>query len=90
MVRIAVFALTGLLPLFVSAQTGEAVWDDFKARLLAGTMTAERIRPYHPQMRGSALEFLAAFRKDARPEDWNVKPELHRVGDQIQIGRAHV
>ncbi len=83
--RFVGLVLTGLLPLLTSAQTAESgiVWDDFKAHLLAGTITADRIRPYYPQLRGPAMEFLAAFRKNSRPEDWKAMPEFHRVGDQL-------
>jgi len=83
--RFAVLALSVLLPLLASAQTvkSEVVWDDFKAHLRAGTITADRIRPYYPQLHAPAMEFLAAFRRNSRSEDWNAKPEFHRVDDQL-------
>jgi hypothetical protein len=74
-----------LLPVMTAAQDQEteAVWREFAAGLLAGTITADRVRPYYPELRDPLLHFLEDFRRNARPEEWKAKPELHRVGGQI-------
>jgi len=83
----SVFALVAvaLLPVTTAAQApeSEAVWNEFTTSLRAGSITADRVRPYYPQFREPMLRFLEDFRRNSRPEDWKVKPELHRVGDQI-------
>ncbi len=74
-----------LLPVMAAAQDREAedVWREFTASLLAGSITADRIRPYYPELRDPLLHFLEEFRRISRPEEWKAKPELDRVGSQI-------
>ncbi len=64
-------------------RTKEAVWNEFAVDLRAGRITAERLRPYYPQLREPILGFLDHFRRTSRAEDWSAPAELHRVGDQL-------
>jgi hypothetical protein len=74
-----------LLPVIGATQASEseAFWKEFANGLLAGNITADRVRPYYPELREPMLRFLDDFRRTARPEEWKAKPELHRVGEQI-------
>jgi hypothetical protein len=65
------------------ADQTEVIWDQFSADLMAGRITADRIRPYFPEFREPAMRVLEHFRQSSRPEDWKAKPELHRVGNEI-------
>ncbi len=80
-----VLVAAALLPAIAAAQApgSETVWNEFAASLQSGGITSDRLRPYYPQLREPILRFLEEFRRTSRPEDWKVKPELHRVGDQI-------
>lgn len=82
-----VFAVVvvALLPVMAAAQApaSEAIWNEFASNLHAGSITTDRLRPYNPQLREPMIRFLKDLRRNSRPEDWKVKPELHRVGDQI-------
>jgi len=62
-----------------------AVWQDFSTTFRDGRMTAERIRPYLEQLREPLLRFVTAVRAQAKPEDWEKPPEIHRVGDQLHF-----
>jgi hypothetical protein len=62
-----------------------AVWDDFSRTFRDGRITAERIRPYFEQLREPILRFVAGIRAQAKPEDWEKRPEIHRVGNQIHF-----
>jgi hypothetical protein len=59
-----------------------ALWDDFIARLRAGEITGEDLRPYYPNLLDPMLRYLGHFQRTARPDDWKA-PELHRVGAQL-------
>ena len=74
-----------LLPVLAAARApeSEAIWSEFTTSLRAGSITADLVRPYYPQFREPMLHFLEGFRRNSRAEDWKVKPELHRVGDQL-------
>lgn len=65
------------------ADDTEALWNDFTSNLLAGRITADRIRPYYPQLREPMMRYLEYFRQHSSPEEWKAKPELYRVGDEI-------
>jgi hypothetical protein len=62
-----------------------AVWNDFSRAFRDGHITAERIRPYSEQMREPFLRAIATIRAQAKPEDWEKRPEIHRVGDQVHF-----
>ena len=62
-----------------------AVWNDFSRAFRDGRITRERIRPYSEQLREPFLGFIAAIRAQAKPEDWEKRPEIYRVGDQIHF-----
>jgi hypothetical protein len=78
-----------LAALFVPRGAGGAddlaVWNDFSRAFRDGRITAERIRPYSEEMREPFLRFIATIRAQAKPEDWEKRPEIHRVGDQIHF-----
>ena len=61
----------------------EAFWNDFTSSLLAGRITADRVRPYYPQLQEPMMRYLEYFRQHASPEEWKAKPELYRVGNEI-------
>jgi hypothetical protein len=79
------FAVLALFPAMTMAQTPDsnAVWHEFTTRLRAGNIVDDDLRPYYPQLREPMLRFLDSFRRNSRPEDWDAKPELHAVGDQL-------
>ena len=56
-----------------------AVWNDFSRAFRDGHITAERIRPYSEQWREPFLRAIATIRAQATPEDWERRPEIHRV-----------
>ena len=61
------------------------VWNDFSLAFRDGRITAERIRPYFEQLREPVLRFVETIRAQARPDDWEQKPEIHRIGNQIHF-----
>ncbi len=60
-----------------------AVWDDFKAQLLAATITRDQLRPLQPQLLEPMMRFLDHCRRNSKPEDWATKPEIYVVGNQL-------
>lgn len=85
----AVFAAAMMLALLAPAAglaaDDLALWKDFSQALRDGRITSARIRPYYEQIRESLLRFLAGIRAQAKPEDWNARPEIHRVGNQVHF-----
>jgi hypothetical protein len=67
----------------VPADQTQVIWNEFTTDLMAGRITADRIRPYFPELREPMMRTLEHFRRNSRPEDWKAEPELHRVGNQI-------
>jgi hypothetical protein len=62
-----------------------SVWKDFSRAFRDGNITADRIRPILEPLRAPMLEFITAIREQAKPEDWEQPPEIHRVGNQIHF-----
>jgi len=70
--------------------TGQAaddltLWKDFSQALREDRITTNRIRPYYDHLRGPLLRFIANLRAQAKPEDWNARPEIHRVRNQVHF-----
>ncbi len=80
-----ILTLIAVWPMAAPAQAdpNQVIWNEFTAQLVAGRITAERIRPYEPGQREPLMRVLDQIRRTARPEDWKERPELHRVGNQI-------
>ena len=62
-----------------------AIWNDFSRTFREGGITADRIRPYFEELRGPLVGFISAIREQAKAEDWQAPPEIHRVGNQIHF-----
>jgi len=78
--------LLGLLaPAAGRAADDLALWKNFSQALREGRITADRIRPYYEHIREPLLRFITNIRAHARPEDWNARPEIHRVGNQVHF-----
>jgi len=82
LIVLALFALSSAVMSAQPDQT-QAMWDDFTAKLAAGHITQDMLRPELPQLREPLMDFLNEIRSSSRPEDWAATPELHRVGNQI-------
>jgi hypothetical protein len=67
------------------AADDEALWRDFTQVLRDGKVTEERIHPYVEALRPIMRQFLDSLRAQAKPEDWEAKPEIHRAGHQIHF-----
>ncbi len=64
------------------------IWREFTQLLRTGSMTLDRIRPY--DQLGNAykpvlLGYLDSLRMQASADDWEVQPEVVRVGDRVQF-----
>ncbi len=85
----AAAALFILLALFVPGGAGAvddlALWKEFSQAFRDGRITAERIRPYYEQLREPLLGFIAVIREQAKPADWEQRPEIYRVGNQVHF-----
>ncbi len=82
----ATVTLVALLAPFGSRGANDrAIWESFSRAFREGRITAERLRPYYEQFRGPLLRSIDTIRRQAKPEDWEKGPEVHRVGDQVHF-----
>jgi hypothetical protein len=82
----AFVAFAGLLAPFASGGPDDrAIWESFSRAFREGSITAQRLRPYPQVPRETLLRFTDAIRRQAKPEDWQAEPEVHRVGDQVHF-----
>jgi len=78
--------LVGLFgPIAARGADDLAIWNDFSRTFRDGGITADRIRPYFEQFREPLLQQIATIREQAKPEDWQELPEIHRLGSQIHF-----
>lgn len=84
---LAVLLLALFCTVDVYGQDDLRVWRDFAGTLRAGKVNVERIRPLAQlgdEFKPVLLGYLDSLRAWASPADWDVTPEIIRVGDRIQ------
>jgi hypothetical protein len=88
--RLAAVVISIMAGLGLSEQGGlnqdaAGIWDEFVAALKKGEVTADRIRPYYPELAKPLLGYLEEMRKKASWEEWRVPEETHRVGNRTHF-----
>jgi hypothetical protein len=66
-------------------QADISIWREFVAALKKGEITADRLRPYYEEFRSPLLGYLKEMRERAAWEEWEVEPEVHRVGNRVHF-----
>ena len=62
-----------------------AVWRQFVADLRSGKVAASDLRPYYENFRTPMAGFLATFRQQVPPAQWQAIPEAYRVGNRLHF-----
>jgi hypothetical protein len=84
-VLISALAAPGLSERGKMNQDPAGVWDEFVAALKKGEVTAERIRPYYPDLEKPLLGYLVEMREKASWEEWSIPEETRRVGNRVHV-----
>jgi hypothetical protein len=66
-----------------SAQDELRIWEEFVSSVKKGGITAERVRPYSPAFTVDLIRWLKMVGEEMMREERDPKPEVFRVGDQI-------
>jgi hypothetical protein len=82
-VLISTLAALGLAERGKMNQDPAGVWDEFVAALKK--VTAERIRPYYPDLEKPLLGYLAEMRGKASWEEWSTPEETRRIGNRVHV-----
>lgn len=62
-----------------------AIWREFVATMRTDVIAADRIRPYYEQLREPILGFLKEMRDKATWAEWEVEPQVFRVGNHVHV-----
>ena len=59
------------------------IWREFLESLRKGTLTHSDLRPYDESLKEPLMQFLMTIKEKASWEEFEVTPEIHRVGNRI-------
>ena len=62
-----------------------AVWKGFVAAMKTGGLPSEKVRPYYEELRAPILGWLKEMRDKATWAEWDMAPEVHRVGEHVHF-----
>ena len=88
--RVAAVLISIMVGLGVSEQgrmnpAAAGIWDEFVAALKKGELTADRIRPYYPELKEPLIRYLTEMREKASWEEWPTPEETRRVENRVHI-----
>ncbi|MCK5148283.1 hypothetical protein KAR48_16115 [bacterium] len=85
LIKIGIFITTLICTGFVAGQNhaDTSIWKEFVIKLKENEFPRDKIRAHHESLTDAMAGFLKLMREKANWDEWNAKPEVHKVDNKI-------